>query len=164
MSVLITGITGFVGSHLVEALLGRGDEVTCLARSSARAVPLETHGCRTVVGDLAGAAACQRLVEGADVVFHVAGLVAARRPGEFIVVNRDGTARLAEAARRAGYSARNAGKLGPRLRHKPHIARVIDEHLDAEDRRRAAEREAREAEEHRRWEASLDAFRRRLRR
>jgi nucleoside-diphosphate-sugar epimerase len=55
-----------------------------------------------VIGDLDTPAACARLVESADVVFHVAGLVAARSSAEFFGVNRDGTARLVAAARAAG--------------------------------------------------------------
>ncbi len=101
-SVAVTGATGFVGSHLLDALLEPGAAVACLARGSAHAVPLETRGCRVVMGDLASARACASLVAGAEIVFHVAGLVAARRPEDFMAVNRDGTRRLLAAAREAG--------------------------------------------------------------
>jgi len=51
-----------------------------------------------VLGDLGDEAALKRLVEGADVVVHAAGLIKARRPSEFMAVNRDGTALLSALA------------------------------------------------------------------
>jgi nucleoside-diphosphate-sugar epimerase len=98
----ITGGTGFVGSHLVDALRKRGDTVTCLVRSRSRATGLEALGCRLVEGDLDSAAALAQLADGAEVLFHVAGLTAARSEAEFLRVNRDGAARVARAARDAG--------------------------------------------------------------
>ncbi|HSD66392.1 MAG TPA: NAD-dependent epimerase/dehydratase family protein, partial [Vicinamibacteria bacterium] len=100
----VTGATGFVGSHLVEALVGRGDAVAALVRRPERAGPLRALGCRLVEGTLGDEAAARALVEGADVVFHVAGVVAARSPSEFLRVNRDGAEALARASARAGVS------------------------------------------------------------
>ncbi|MEZ4587935.1 MAG: NAD(P)-dependent oxidoreductase, partial [Gemmatimonadales bacterium] len=56
----------------------------------------------TVEGDLGDAEHLTRALSGHDTVIHVAGLVAARSEAEFLAVNRDGTARLIEAATRAG--------------------------------------------------------------
>ena len=78
MRTLVTGATGFVGSHLAEALRRRGDEVTVLARSASKAAALAPLGVRVVAGDLHDRAALQRAVAGQDVVYHVAGVVAAR--------------------------------------------------------------------------------------
>jgi nucleoside-diphosphate-sugar epimerase len=102
MKALVTGATGFVGSHLAEALRRRGDEVTALVRSPGKAEALHRLGVRTVAGHLEDAAALARAVEGQDVVFHVAGLVAARNEGEFMRGNRDGTTTLVAAASTAG--------------------------------------------------------------
>jgi nucleoside-diphosphate-sugar epimerase len=93
-----------VGSHLVEALVGRGDAVASLVRRPERAGALRALGCRLVEGTIADEAAALALVEGADVVFHVAGLVAARSEDEFLRANRDGAAALARASARAGVS------------------------------------------------------------
>ena len=101
MKVLVTGATGFVGSHLVEALRRRADDVTALVRSPAKAGPLTTLGVQLVAGHLADREALDRAVVGRDVVFHVAGVVAARNETEFLIANRDGTARLLDAAARA---------------------------------------------------------------
>jgi nucleoside-diphosphate-sugar epimerase len=104
MKALVTGATGFVGSHLAEALRGRGDEVTALVRSPRKAEALGPLGVRVVAGDLDDAGSLARAVEGQEVVFHVAGLVAARSESEFMRCNRDGTASLVRAATAAGAS------------------------------------------------------------
>ncbi|HEY7613554.1 MAG TPA: NAD-dependent epimerase/dehydratase family protein [Gemmatimonadales bacterium] len=104
MKALVTGATGFVGSHLAEALRGRGDEVSALVRSPAKAAALGPLGVRVVAGDLDDPDSLARAVEGHDVVFHVAGLVAARNEAEFLRGNRDGTANLVRAAGRARVS------------------------------------------------------------
>jgi nucleoside-diphosphate-sugar epimerase len=123
MKVLVTGATGFVGSHLTEALHRRGDDVTALARSASKAAALTALGVRVVPGDLHDPAALQRAVEGQDVVYHVAGVVAARSEADFLAANRDGTRNLAEAAERA-----EAGRLvyvssmaaaGPTIKGRP---------------------------------------------
>ena len=51
-----------------------------------------------VLGDLSDEAALRRLVEGADAVVHAAGLIKARRPADFLAINRDGTALLSALA------------------------------------------------------------------
>jgi nucleoside-diphosphate-sugar epimerase len=101
MKALVTGATGFVGSHLVEALRGRGVEVTALARSPAKAAGLAPLGVRVVAGSLHDRPALAEAVAGQDVVYHVAGLVAARDEAEFLAANRDGTQNLVDSAGRA---------------------------------------------------------------
>jgi dihydroflavonol-4-reductase len=102
MKALVTGATGFVGSHVAEALRQHGDHVTALARSRWKAEPLTVLGATVVAGDLHDIAALQRAVEGQDVVYHVAGLVAARNEAEFVKANREGTENVVAAMERAG--------------------------------------------------------------
>jgi nucleoside-diphosphate-sugar epimerase len=102
MKALVTGATGFVGSHLAEALRRRGDDVTVLVRSPRKAEALAPLGVRLVAGDLHDRDALARAVEGQDEVYHVAGVVAARSETEFLRANRDGTANLVAAAGAAG--------------------------------------------------------------
>ncbi len=101
MRALVTGATGFVGSHVVEALAARGDAVSVLARSAARAAPLERLGVTVALGTLDDAPSLAAAVRGADVVFHLAGLTAAASPADYQRVNAEGTRRLVEAARTA---------------------------------------------------------------
>jgi nucleoside-diphosphate-sugar epimerase len=67
---LVTGGGGFIGSHLVERLRARGDEVTILARGHYPA--LEARGVRAIRGDVTDPEVTRRACEGADVIFHVA--------------------------------------------------------------------------------------------
>ncbi|MEO6056444.1 MAG: NAD(P)-dependent oxidoreductase [Gemmatimonadales bacterium] len=123
MKALVTGATGFVGSHLVEALRRRGDEVTILARSAVKAAALAPLSVRVVPGDLHDRAALQRAVEGQDAVYHVAGIVAARSEADFLVANRDGTRHVMEAAERAGSPrvvfVSSMAAAGPTIRGRP---------------------------------------------
>jgi nucleoside-diphosphate-sugar epimerase len=100
VKAFVTGGTGFVGAHLVQTLCARGDAVTCLARSPEKAQRLGWTNVRLIVGDLDDAAALRAGCAGADVVFHVAGRISARNPGEFMHANRDGTASVLEAVGR----------------------------------------------------------------
>jgi nucleoside-diphosphate-sugar epimerase len=123
MKALVTGATGFVGSHLTEALRRRGDEVTVLARSPAKAAALAPLGVTVVVGDLADAAALAAASRGQDVVYHVAGAVAARSEAEFLAANRDGSRLLADAALQAGVRrfllVSSMAAAGPTIKGRP---------------------------------------------
>lgn len=98
----VTGGTGFVGGHLVKELRARGYGVRCLVRQSAPAAALARLGCRVVAGSLEDETALAALVAGVDVVFHVAGAVAARDEAAFMRVNHEGTLRVALACHAAG--------------------------------------------------------------
>jgi nucleoside-diphosphate-sugar epimerase len=98
VKALITGATGFVGRHLATLLRDTGHEVTALVRSATRAAPLAERGVRLVHGDLAHDDALREAVRDQEVVFHLAALTGAVDEAEFLAANRDGTARLVEAA------------------------------------------------------------------
>lgn len=107
--VAVTGATGFVGQALVPRLLERGHRVRILARQlpqfgAGAAGPVEL-----VLGDLGQPEALGRLVQGADAVLHLAGLIKALRREDFFAVNRDGVANLLAAIARQSASHRNGG-------------------------------------------------------
>lgn len=96
----LTGATGFIGRHLVPALAHAGWRLRMLVRREPH--DADWHGiCPEVVaGALADASALERLVEGADAVIHVAGLIKAARRRDFFQVNAAASAALAGSARR----------------------------------------------------------------
>jgi len=100
----LTGATGFIGSTLCRRLAERGWEVRalCRRRPPPERPPLPQSGAvRWLQGDLEDAGALARLVEGTAAVVHAAGAVRGARAADFFRTNAAGTARLADAARRA---------------------------------------------------------------
>ena len=102
----VTGATGFIGRHLVVALHRAGFRVRLLLRREPDVAEWRELVPEVVAGSLGDAAALPRLVEGADVVIHLAGLIKAARRADFFAVNRDGAAALAHAVARAAPGAR----------------------------------------------------------
>ncbi len=98
--VLVTGGTGFVGSHLVELLLRKGRDVTCLVRDPDRLQWLTGLKVRIVQGDCVNPASLGPAVREMSAVFHVAGLTKAQRARDYYAVNQAGTANLLEACAR----------------------------------------------------------------
>jgi nucleoside-diphosphate-sugar epimerase len=94
----VTGGTGFVGTHLVAQLLATGADVTCLVRSPEKAAALGWRNVRMVRGDLSDRRALAEGCAGADVIFHVAGLIVARDLAHFMSANRDATGGLLDVA------------------------------------------------------------------
>jgi nucleoside-diphosphate-sugar epimerase len=105
MRAVVTGGAGFIGSHLVETLAARGDEVVCVERAGAGRGWLEGHSVDFRPIGLRHAARLAAALEGADVVFHLAALTEARSAGDFYAVNSDGTRRLLQAASQWGSAA-----------------------------------------------------------
>jgi nucleoside-diphosphate-sugar epimerase len=93
VKALVTGATGFVGSHVVEALKARGDAVVALYRRPEARAALEALGAVAAPGSLEDEAALRAALAGVDVVYHVAGLVAGT-PEALTRVNETGTQRL----------------------------------------------------------------------
>lgn len=102
-TVLITGATGFVGSHLVERLLADGARVRVLVRAASKANRLAERGAEIVEGDLTDIDSLRRAVHGCALVFSVAAWTG--RSGGYAMavrVNVDGIRALVEAALAAG--------------------------------------------------------------
>lgn len=101
MKALVTGASGFIGSHLVEALLQRGAAVRALVRGPQRLRWIEgIEGVEYCCGTLEDAKSLGEAVRGVDVVFHTAGVVKALSKGGFFKTNADGTERLLRAVER----------------------------------------------------------------
>jgi nucleoside-diphosphate-sugar epimerase len=101
--VLVTGATGFVGSHVAQALVEAGYEVRCGARASSNARWISDLDTEHVPLDVRGKPEdISRAVENVDVVVHAAGITRAGRSEDYYSVNAGGTRRVAAAALRAG--------------------------------------------------------------
>lgn len=103
MKALVTGATGFVGSHLAEVLRERGIDVRLLVRSESRLAPELRSGFEIIKGDVTQPASeLRKAAEGCEYVFHVAGLIRGRTQADFDAVNAEGTRNVLEAAKLAG--------------------------------------------------------------
>jgi nucleoside-diphosphate-sugar epimerase len=99
LKVLITGATGFVGSHVVDVLLERGHDVFYIARSTSNMRWLDGKKVTRVDGSLFDVDSLKDAVTGMDALIHVAGLTAARNEAEFRKGNLDATQNLIDAVR-----------------------------------------------------------------
>ncbi|MCX6375002.1 MAG: NAD-dependent epimerase/dehydratase family protein [Armatimonadetes bacterium] len=102
--VLVTGATGFAGSHLTRRLLDEGQDVRILVRPTSDASGLELSGAEIARGDVTDADSVRRAVDGVEVVYHLAALFRrAKFPdADYRAVNYDGTLNLLQAALDAG--------------------------------------------------------------
>jgi dihydroflavonol-4-reductase len=103
MRVFVTGATGFVGWHLVEALLSRGDEVRCLARPASAAL-LEGRKTQVTLGDLTDFHSLRRGMDGVEAVYHCAAdyRLYVDDPKAMYAANVEGTRNILRAAAEAG--------------------------------------------------------------
>ncbi len=97
MKALVTGATGFIGSHLVEELIRRGYEVTCLVRKTSNLRWIEGLDIKLVQGDCEDSDSLMRFPPDFDYVFHLAGLTKARKEEDFFCANVRGTENLLKA-------------------------------------------------------------------
>ena len=107
MNYLVTGGAGFIGSHIVQALLKQGDKVRVLDNfSSGKRDNLKGLDVEIIEGDLRDASRVAEAVRGMDIIFHEAAFVSVpesmEKPQECFDVNVTGTSILFEAARKAG--------------------------------------------------------------
>ena len=98
--IAVTGGTGFVGRHMIKALLSRGYRVRALARTPSSLSDLKHDNLSVLKGSLGSVDA--KLVQGVDIVLHMAGLIKARKRADIMAVNRDDTGAIAKAAQEAG--------------------------------------------------------------
>jgi nucleoside-diphosphate-sugar epimerase len=103
MRTLVTGATGFVGRHVVEDALARGEAVRALVRDADQAAALSKHGLDVIVGDIRDRDILPAAVRDTDVVIHCAAAVGAHySKADIYATNLNGVHNLLEAMRQAG--------------------------------------------------------------
>jgi dihydroflavonol-4-reductase len=119
---LVTGATGFVGSHVARALVERGDDVRVTLRADSSRAALDGLEVETATAQLGDRAALRRALRGVDRVFHVAGTTHLRASAaDLSRVNVEGTRTVMEEALRAGVErvvhTSSIGAVGPAPPH-----------------------------------------------
>jgi nucleoside-diphosphate-sugar epimerase len=103
MNILLTGATGLLGGHLIQALQERGEHIRALVLPVENADHLQKQGVEIVRGDITDADTLPAVVKNIDLVFHLAGMMGVNRPlADYRLVNVTGSVNLYKAAQAAG--------------------------------------------------------------
>jgi len=123
--ILVTGATGFVGSHLVDRLVEQGRSVRCLVRKSSNLRYVKDPSLELAYGGLDESTDWDEAIADVDTIYHVAGTTFARRAQDYFTVNHKGTeALVAEALKRRDQIKRfvyisSLAAVGPTRNGKP---------------------------------------------
>ncbi|MCA1610589.1 MAG: complex I NDUFA9 subunit family protein [Thermoanaerobaculia bacterium] len=119
MKVLVTGGTGFVGTHLVNALVRRGHSVAVLARDAGATRNRYNRPVETVAGNVLDPASLTAAMAGREAVIHLVGIIHEQGQQTFDRMHREAAGNVAAAMRAAGprrllhMSAMGAGEDAP---------------------------------------------------
>ena len=102
MNILITGATGFVGSHAADRLLDGGNNVRALVRSSSSLKWLEGKDIEPIHGNLQSIESLKDALKGIDRVVHIAGVTSSKTKEGFFKNNQLATRNLLEAVKLYG--------------------------------------------------------------
>lgn len=100
--ILVTGGTGFVGSHLVRRLAQERIQTRCLVRRASNIGRLKEHGIEVVYGDINDKESLKKAVKGVETVIHLVGIIVEQKGATFEIIHTQGTGNLVEASREAG--------------------------------------------------------------
>ncbi|MBI4685545.1 MAG: complex I NDUFA9 subunit family protein [Nitrospirae bacterium] len=100
--IFIAGATGFVGSHLIDALLKEGHQLRCLVRSEKTAKSFHEKGIEVVRGDITEPDTIQGALKDINFVIHLVGIIEEKGSVTFQRVHVDGTKNLVNEAKQTG--------------------------------------------------------------
>ncbi|MCL0057825.1 complex I NDUFA9 subunit family protein [Dehalococcoidales bacterium] len=95
--ILVTGGTGFVGSHLVPRLVEIGERVRCLVRSRAKLQGVELR-----LGDVTNLSSLEQAMPGVETVIHLVSVIRESKDATFDRINVQGTKNVVQAAQKSG--------------------------------------------------------------
>lgn len=99
MKILVTGATGFIGSHLTESLIRKGHKVKCLVRKTADLKWIKNLPVEFVVGDLFDEKALRLAVKDVEYIYHVAGVTTSKTKNGYYLGNQFATRNLLSAVK-----------------------------------------------------------------
>ncbi len=103
MTILITGATGLLGGHLIQALQQRDEQVRALVLPTENAERLLAQGVEVIRGDVTDVSTLTPAVKAVEIIIHLAGMMGVNRPlADYRRVNVIGSENLYHAARAAG--------------------------------------------------------------
>lgn len=92
---MVTGANGFIGAHLAQRLVDRGDEVTCLVRRTSNVERIEPLPVSLAYGDITDVDSLSEPISGTDVVYHLGATIRALSNRQYYRVNEGGTENVA---------------------------------------------------------------------
>ena len=99
LKVLVTGATGFIGSHLVDELLKLNFQITCLVRKTSNLKWLKGKDVKLIESNLSDSDTYSSELKDIDMIFHVAGVTFAKRKEDFLIGNHHETKILLETVK-----------------------------------------------------------------
>jgi uncharacterized protein YbjT (DUF2867 family) len=100
--ILVTGGTGFVGSHVVRRLAMEKIKTRCLVRERSNVKRLKELGIELAYGDLTDKESLKKALEGVETVIHLIGIIVEKKGATFEIIHAQGTRALVEACKDAG--------------------------------------------------------------
>jgi len=100
--ILVTGGTGFVGSHIVKRLYREKMKTRCLVRKGSNVKRLNELGIELAYGDLTDKGSLKKALEGVETVIHLIGIIVERKGATFEIIHTQGTRALVNACKDAG--------------------------------------------------------------
>lgn len=100
--ILVTGATGFVGSHLISRLIQSGKSVRAYVRQSANIQNLDRLGVDIAYGTISDRTALKEAMNEIDTIIHLVAIIVEKKNASFIQINHYGTKNVIETAREAG--------------------------------------------------------------
>jgi len=97
MKILVTGATGFIGTHLVKVLVEKGRDVRCLVRKTSNTKKIEAFNVELFYGDLLDKKSLEKALKGINIIYHLAGEVFTSQKGRYYQVNLGGLNNLLDA-------------------------------------------------------------------
>ena len=99
--ILVTGGSGFLGSHLLPRLVESGYQVRCLVRNNDETKQVESHGVDATIGSINDSPSLEAAMLGVNKVIHLVAIIRPIEGATFNSVNVEGTENVIETARKA---------------------------------------------------------------